>query len=274
MGTTTTFMAQIHNTGIKEVTRCLNILAGINFLIEDKNGNLHNPNKVFFCADAEYKNDSYFDYLPYGQYSLRCPLNTAYDFVMTITEDVPYDNEHSVGDYICLCDFTKNSYDKNRDFILLKDLCKHMGYSSYDITKYNDEIEEHEEYIDSSIVYFREIDVHCEYIVNQISKILFDKGDLINTDEYEFAIEEVDNVFNYAMEEREKEKSDNPFLDENYSFLRDRAIIKGFILSGMEKDEYIKACGKDLIREFESVFKKYEEYKENYDNTIEEDRLL
>lgn len=289
MGLSTYFNAEIRHSGIKEMIDCLEVLHGLRFMLQDSEGKLHDPHNIYFCDNPEHIS-SYmknWDNLPYGSYSLMDPLAIGGRFAINIDKDTASDDIHSAGDKITIHDFIDAPYDEEKDFKLLKDLCYHMGGSSFSIhDEYTGKVENKSfEDLYPSIPYFREIrGNHIQPVVKGVSAALLDsindgkisvEGSLEKRD----VCEEVDKVYDYLMEKRKEDTTNNPFMDNDYMFLKERVVVKGFILSEMSKEDYaatIKektpALNYNLYERVLSILNDYEESRDCYEKTLEEDK--
>ena len=227
MSLTVYFTADIRHTGITEMTQCLEALYGRSLLLRDQNTGLYYfPENVYFCKDPKDDRGWNKKELPFGHYAIMDPLTPEMQFTIDIRPDDAID-DYAAGNRITVHAFQDKPYDENTDFRYLKEMCRHMGYSSFFISDEYTGKETKDYFNRETSVYFKEIrDGYPARLAHDISAILAKSNDMMP-----MPSDKVDAVYD-RMEDRR---------NDGYHYTYQRVLVKGFISSGMDKEQFINA---------------------------------
>ena len=289
----TYFKAEIKNIGINELSYALDALHGRHILLTDKDGKVHDPVKMYFWEPKRYI--SIFPYsisenpeeclldldnVAFGNFKAFDITDPSISFNISVNPDKAPDLNYCAGYRIIITDFTDKPYSSDimeTDFKFLSNVCKHLGYAYIEISE-DFKKREATNYASETKAYHREIkDQHLNTAIRNISKILVDE---VKAGVFDYSklkdLNEIDKVYDHYLENREKSLSH----DYEPLYLYQRAVVKGYYLSGMKEKDYIERLTKNMFGNKEDltninrdILAKYDRYKAEYEDFLGEEMV-
>lgn len=275
----TYFKAEIKNIGINELSYALDALHGRHILLTDKDGKVHDPVKMYVCENPEECLLD-LDNVSFGNFKAFDITDPSISFNISVNPDKAPDLNYCAGYRIIITDFTEKPYSSDimeTDFKFLANVCKHLGYAYIEISE-DSKKREATNYASETKAYHREIkDQQLNTVIRNISKILVDE---IKAGEFDYGrlkeLNEIDKVYDHYLENREK----SLFDDYEPLYLYQRAVVKGYYLSGMKEKDYTESLTEnmfgnkeDLTNIHRDILAKYERYKAEYEDSLGEEMV-
>lgn len=266
MSLSTYFNGEIKNVSFSEFVECLTALTGHCYFLQNEAGDLFRTSRLFFNEGEEPQEKWGILVLPYGEYRLtRVPPVDS--FHVKIEKDKSEDQDYADGLRIQISSFVDKPYQES-DFVLLKELCRHLGYSSYQITSEYGGEPILASFDKMSSAYFRNIR-GC--VVNQVARVV-DRLAVDYPEDGNKRKPNVGEVYRKLAEKKNEENAENGIepIDET-AFLYDMAVVNGYYECGLFLKEYKKELKSAMPNDFERaridrIFEEFEAVSSELEN--------